>query len=153
MAKITSATFMSETVLFIRDDLRSNISDPISRSNREKFVVTAYPKRNTLYPIITIRNSGPAAPGGRLGMQSEGMKLIVPLEVRVWARNEKERDNLSEQVFARLRLNQFGSGDTSTSKDLHDFSWLSSVPIDEEGEAGIKSMVMEFAYLFVANGG
>jgi len=145
----SSSTFLSDIVLFIRNDLRTNITDPISskRNSREKFVMTAYPSRTVQYPIITVKNVGMNIVN-RLGMQSEGVWQSVVIEVRVWARNEKERDELTQEVFEQFRTNQFGTG-SSTDFELHDFNLLSAVPIDEDGEEGIKSRVMEYEYKIV----
>lgn len=145
----TTSTFLSESVLFIRDFLDSNITDPISssREDRERFVMTSYPKRGVKYPIITVKNSN-FSMDKRLGFQSEGTWNLLTIEVRVWARNEKEKDNLTEQVFNALRENQFGS-DGSVEFELHDFFLLSAVPVEEDGEEGIKSQVMEYQYKLV----
>lgn len=146
---LSSSTFLSDSIKFIRDFLDSNITDPIStkRSGRDRFVMTSYPKRGVKYPIITIRSSN--IPNiKRSGMQSEGVWTGFVIEVRVWARNEVEKDELTEKVFNALRENQFGAGG-SVEFELHDFIMNSAVPIDEEGAEGeqsIKSMVMEYQY-------
>jgi len=138
--------------LFIRNDLSSNVTDPIagSRSGRDRFVRTSYPKRPVTYPIITVRCTG-IKDVSRLGMRSELHWLRIPIEVRIWARNEKERDDLTQDVYNRLRSNQFGGGASSSDdEELHDFLLQSSVLVDEEGEGGIKSCVMLFSYSFIA---
>jgi hypothetical protein len=144
-----SSTFLSDIVKFIRNDLGTNRTDAISakRNTREEFVVTSYPSRDVQYPIITVKNIGMNTVN-RLGMQSEGVWQSVVIEVRVWATNEKQRDELTQQVFTQFRVNQFGTG-SSTDFELHDFSLLSAVPIDEDGAKGIKSRVMEYEYKIV----
>ena len=83
-------------------------------------------------------------------MQSESHLVRIPLEIRIWARNEKEKDELTQDVYNHLRSNQFGGGSASVDdEDLHDFTVLSSVPVDEPGETGIKSQVLEVQYLFI----
>jgi len=155
MAAINTNTFLSETVLFLRDQLLANITDPISSSRvtsgprASRFVMTSYPTRPTVYPIITIRNDGPTDIQ-RMGMRSELKWVSIPIEVRIWARNEKERDNLTEQTMNFLRTNQYGGNSTSADdKDLHDFTFLSAVPVDELGQEGVKSMVITVGYNFV----
>jgi len=143
---LSAATFISDSTLFLRDGLDSNITDPITslRTGRERFVMTSYPKRGVKYPIITIRSTNPRN-DKRLGMQSEGMWIFLPFEIRIWARNEKEKDELTQEVLTYLRTNQFGTG-SSVDFGLHDFTWNSSVDVDEDGEEGIKSRVIEIQY-------
>ena len=149
ITSISSSTFVADTINFIRDKLILNITDPISgsRAGNEKFVMTSYPQRPVKYPIITVVDSGITQPI-RLGMQSEGTAINFPLEVRIWARNVKERDEIFDLVYTYLRTNQF-SGDDITGANLHDFKLNSLVNVDEPGEAGIKSKVMEVQYLFI----
>ena len=54
----TSSTFLADTLLFIRNFLDSNITDPISgsRAGRDRFVMTSYPQRDVKYPIITVKH-------------------------------------------------------------------------------------------------
>ena len=147
---IAAATFISDTVKFIRDKLAANITDPISAKrnttypNRERFVMTSYPKRPVNYPIITVKLDN-ARMEFRTGMQSEGIWTILPLEIRVWARNEEEKDNLTEQVITFLRQNQFGNGG-SVPEELHDFRWNASFDVDEDGEESVKSRIMQIQY-------
>jgi len=145
-----SNTLMRDAFFFIKNDLLSNITDPISakRPSNEKHVLTSYPQRSVTYPVITVRSQGPADPQ-RLGMRSELWFIKIPIEVRVWARNEVERDLLTQQVINRLRSNQFGASSSSDTEDLHDLTLDSTVPVDELGKEGVKSMVMSLTYSFV----
>ena len=80
-------------------------------------------------------------------MQSEGTTLRLGVEVRVWGRNVKERDELFDDVHNWLRTNQFGGSDATTDAELHDFSMSSQVNVTEDN---IQSKVMEVTYLFLA---
>jgi len=149
VTSVETSTFISDTTILIRDDLLTNLTDPISSSRpaREKFVLTAYPERNVRYPIITVMLLSVTDPS-RLGMQSEIVFMTLPLEIRVWARNQKEKDELSQQVIERLRGNQLSSGGTINA-NLHDFRVTSAVNVDETGEGSPKSRVMNVEYDFV----
>jgi len=125
---VNSSTLLSDTILFIRNDLRSNIIDPIAstRSSNEKFLMTSYPKRNTTYPIITVR--GEIASSSKLGQQSEKHLMNFRMEIRIWARNEKEKNNLFDEVFTRMRINQYclssvESFNTTTNKGQTTADW------------------------------
>lgn len=146
---LQASTFISDSVKFIRNDLGSNITDPISgsRPTGERFVMTSYPKRQVVYPIVTVKNAG-IGDDHRLGMRNTGTWTTFNIEVRAWARNEVEKDSLSQQIITRMRSNQYGTSGGSLSDDfgLHDYKLLSVVPVDEDGEAGIKSSVMEFEF-------
>jgi len=149
ITSISSATFVADTVNFIRDKLNSNITDPISHTGNEKFVLTSYPQRPVKYPIITVKDSAITQPI-RLGMQSEGTAIVMTIEIRIWGRNVKERDELFDSVYDYLRTNQYG-GDDIIAANLHDFKLNSLVNVDELGESGIKSKVMEVQYLFICS--
>lgn len=148
---VTTATVISSTVLFIRDRLRSNITDPLSRTSGIGFVMSGYPKRTAQYPIITVRKSDLDF-GPRLGMQIEAYYATVQLEIRIFARNEKERDELTEQVLTYLNSNQFPytTSNTSTQVNLHDFQITSCLNVDEmESEGGILSSIIMAQYKFL----
>jgi hypothetical protein len=101
--------------------------------------MTSYPQRTVKYPIITVTLSNSSLVQ-RLGMRSEGFWTEMEVEIRVWATNMKQRDELSSLVANRIRLNQFGTG-SSTDFGLHDVDITSTVPVTEPGDAGIKSLV------------
>lgn len=149
---VQTSSFIKDTVLYIRDELITNITDPIEddRSGNEKFVLTSYPKRDVRYPIITVRLLSVQNPT-KLGQQSELLFVTLPVEVRVWARNEAEKDSLSQDVINQLRSTQLGSNG-SIEGNLHDYLVTSAVNVDEpieEGEAGIKSRVINIEYKFI----
>lgn len=147
ITSISSSTFISDTIIYIRNKLNDNIIDPLSSSRpvKERFVRTSYPKMPVNYPIITITDSG-TSQLARLGMMSEGTILRIPLEIRIWARNVKERDEVFDEVYTYLRTNQL-SGDDITGANLHDFAMGSVVNVPGEKE---QSKVMEVSYLFIA---
>lgn len=135
---VSTTTFLQDTLKFIRDGLLSNLTDPVSatRPSNSKFVITSYPIRPPFYPIITVRNKGVPVPV-KLGMRSVLNKVTIPIEIRVWARNETEKDTLCQQVINFLRTNQFGGATTSSDGNLL-FDWQieSSVPVDVQDGAG-----------------
>ena len=145
---ISSATFERDILYFIKADLTSNITDPITstRGAKSKFIMTSYPSRPVEYPIITIKTTNHEA--FRSGMQTTTMDMRITVEVRIWARNTKERDTLFTSVFNRLRSIQFTTTTGSIANSLHDFSVPSVVEVNEEGEQAIKSKVMEVSYKF-----
>ena len=129
--------------------LRENIIDPLSRTGSgTNFIYTSYPRENIKYPIITVKENG-MAQIQRLGMQSEHTLMRMPIEVRVWARNEKEKDELSQNVYYFLKNNQLGTGSTFNNVELHDFTMTSAVNVNEQGEEAVKSKVMEFSWIYV----
>ena len=144
---VSTSTFKRDILYFVKKDLLDNITDPITskRKSDSKFVMTSYPQRTVQYPLITIKM--PNMEATRAGMQTTAMDVIITLELRVWARNEKEKDTLSDDVYERLRTIQFAT-DGSNDNDLHDFRCLSQVEVDEEGDAGIKSRILQIQYTF-----
>ena len=148
---VESATLLKDSILFIRDYINTNITDPISasRGDRERFCMTSFPERNVKYPIVTVTDAGVIAPVPS-GLQSNTMAVVIPIEIRIWARNVKERDYLFQEVYESLRTAQHTATTGTIANGLYDFDLSSTVNVDEPGEAGIKSKVMTIRYLFVA---
>ena len=144
ITSVSSATFLADTIILIRDKLKTNIT---SVSNR---VYTSYPQKNVIYPMISVIDRGIIQPA-KLGMASEGTLINIDVEIRVWARNVKERDEIFQEVYEYLRTNQLDIGTGLSDSNLHDFSLQSAVNVDEIGEAGIKSKVMEVRFLIIIN--
>jgi hypothetical protein len=142
---ITSATFIENIVLFIRDKLRDQITDPISRAgNGTSFVFTSYPKVEVQYPIITVKQLNLQT--RKLGMSSETHFATIGLEVRIWARNSKECDELSSDVIDALRTAEYGSGGTNV-EGINGFQITSMVPLVElSGDNSIHSKILGVKY-------
>lgn len=141
------STFIADVLYFIKTDLLANITDPnsASRPSKSSFVMTSYPKKQVVYPMITLKV--PNRDSTRAGMQTVAMDITVQIEVRVWARNEKDKDGLTDQVYDRLRNIQF-TASGSIDNNLHDFAELSNVEVEEDGELGIKSRILTVQYKF-----
>jgi len=108
--------------------------------------MTSYPQREAVYPLITIKLINRDAT--RAGMQVTAMDITAEIEIRVWARNHKEKDELGNDIFDRLRSIQFTASTGSVANNLHDFTLLSDIEVVEEGEKGIKSRVLTVQYKF-----
>jgi hypothetical protein len=144
IVSVSSATFLADTIILLRDKLKSNIT---SVSNR---VYTSYPKNNVIYPLISVTDRGIIQPS-RLGMASEGTIITIDVEIRVWARNVKERDEITQEIYNYLRTNQLDTTTGLSESGLHDFSLMSAVNVDEDGEQGIKSKVMEVRFIILCS--
>lgn len=149
MSPISRTQPISETVKWIRNVLDNNITDPISedRGKKERFVMTSYPSREVKYPIITITQKG--LDSRSLGMQSETQLYTMRIEVRIWAKDEKQRDTLGEQAITFLKNYQ---KDTlgSDNQNLYGFRVLSAVNVDDPDAPHPKSKVLEIQYLFIS---
>lgn len=145
---VTSNAFLSDTIKWIRDDLITGVTDPIStsRGTNEKFVLTAYPTRPVRYPIITITDINTTST--KLGMSTHARRVDMIIEVRIWATKVTERDDLYEQVYKRLTSKEHESGGL-IDQGLHDWDVTSAVNVTEPGKGGIKSKVIEFKLLFI----
>jgi hypothetical protein len=146
---ITTTNFISETVLGIRDNLIGSITDPISgtRPSGEKFIMTSYPKRAVHYPLITVKSTNVSFPN-RMGFQSTLHYTKLPIEIRVWARNEIEKDRLSQNVINQLRQIEYATSGT-VQANLLSFKVNSAINVDEEGEEGIKSKIIAVEYEYI----
>ena len=142
--KVSSATFTTDLIILIRDRLKDNIDDPMNRASNEKFIMTSYPRETVKYPIITVTDTG-SRQEGKLGMGSQGTILRLGIEIRIWARNVKERDTIFNDVHEYLRTNQI-SGDDLNDANLYDFNMDSVVNVSE---SDVKSKVMEVTFLYL----
>ena len=144
VTKVNSETFITDLIILIRDRLRDNINDPLNRSANERFIMTSYPQNVVNYPVITVVDTG-TRQEGKLGMGSQGTILRLGVEIRIWARNVKERDTLFDEVHEYLRTNQI-TGDDLNDANLYDFNLNSVVNVSEED---VKSKVGEFTWLYL----
>lgn len=144
---VVSTNILRDTIFFIKDYLDGEVTDPISstRPSQEKFIMTSYPTRPTRFPLITIKDIN-SFDTRVSGLQSETMVHYIDIEIRIWAENVKDRDNIADAVWEKLRTNQIGISGTAQANGLHDFRLLSSVNVDEPN---VKSKVMSVRYLFV----
>ena len=148
---ITATNFISDILYFIKNSLTSGtyaITDPISgtRQSGSAFIMTSYPQRLVNYPLITLKVINQKAV--RAGMQTTAMDVEVTIEVRIWARNQKEKDVLANQVYKNLRDMQFITSTGSEANNIHDFALNSATEIDEPGEGNPKSRIMQIRYKF-----
>ncbi len=148
---VTRTNIVSDILLFIKKDLQNNIQDPISntRSKNSKFIMTSFPQRAVQYPLVTLKITN--IERLRAGMQTTLQDITITMEIRIWARNEKEKETIYQQVSRRLADIQFTDSTGSTANNLHDWTELSANEIDEPGEAGaatIKSRVLQGSYTF-----
>lgn len=155
MVQLASATFLSDAILFMRDRLEVGVTDPFSggRPTGQRFVMTEFPQKAVLYPFIIIRDSG-LSDIQRLGMQSEGIFTAINIEVHVHARNVKQRDELSQEVYEYMRTNQFGapvSSDTNSVQfGLHDLALVGMTNIPNvPGDGGIRKKVLEYKFSLI----
>ena len=88
---VAASTLVRDILFFIKDDISTNVTDPISstRGSSSSFVMTSFPQRAVEYPLIVIKMTN--AEVFRAGMQTTNMDYIINIEVRVWARNQKEK--------------------------------------------------------------
>lgn len=145
---VSSSTFMSDTFYFIKTSLLTAITDPLagSRIGNEGFIMTAYPKRPVNYPIITLRIID--TPTIRAGMQTTAVDTTLRMEARIWARNTKERDVLFQQLLNGLKNIQYTAGTGSQVNGLHNFTVLSSIEINEDGDNTPKSRLAVIQYTY-----
>jgi len=147
---ISSSTFISDTILFIRNYINTNVTDPNSpRSGNNKFCLTSYPERPVEYPIVTVTQQNMSA-DGRLGMQTETHIYTLKVEVRVWAKNTRQRDNITQEIINDLRDAQLTNSTGTIANNLVNFEIDSVVEVSEGGKGGIHSKVITLNYRFVA---
>ena len=145
ITSVATSTFLADTVILIREEIVANITDPISatRPSGERFCTTAYPKRSVTYPIVTVVDRG-LTDYRKGGMASTVSYHTLSIEVRVWGRNVKERDEISQAIYNRFRTRQVSF---STTELMHDYKVSNMTNVDEPGEQGIKSKILTISFL------
>ena len=143
---VQTITLLADTLYYVKNFISGNTTDPISRPSNESFVMTSYPTRPVRYPLITIKDTS-SFDNGSLGFQSENSMFYIDIEIRIWARNVKERDTLAQEIYNDLKANQIGASGTSQANNLHDLKLISMVNIDE---SEVKSKIMTFRFLFIS---
>ena len=142
---INTAQIINSSVIFIRNLINDNVTDPLSRS---KWVYTSYPQREVVYPIITVKRDDFSAQTQYI--DSESKLVNISLEIRIWARNIKEKDTISDDVFNIMRTMQKGASGTIL-EGLHNFKFEFIADVDEpEGKGGVKSCIWRARFLVAA---
>ena len=121
---VATATYITDSVLALRA-IVDNVTDPVSasRPSDSKFVVSAWPLRTTFYPVISIRSEGTEDIHSS-GFKSELMWVRLSFAIRIWARNEVEKEKLTQSVVNELRTAQFDGGSAlSDDEGLHDLKF------------------------------
>ena len=151
MPAVSTATFIQDSVINLRDLLvgADGVTDPVTsgRPANSRFVVTSYPHRDVFYPIITVKVLGPSETR-RLGMRSEGFWTKVDFEVRIWAKDVKQCDDLTQQAFDALRDEQLTASTGTVALSMFGLTVTSTIEVNEDGVGGIKSKILNgFYYL------
>lgn len=150
MTVINSGSIPHDATLLLRAIIASGTTDPLSgtRATNGEFVMTSYPTRPVQYPIITVLCS----PAGTepLGSNTESVEMSLNFEMRVWARNMKERDELLGGLMNTLRTSQKDASPISGTEacGLYNMVMGETAPVDEPGVAGVKSMILPVSYKF-----
>ena len=144
---MTRETLIKDILSFLKTELLDNIDDPIAnkRSSKSLFVATSYPQSDVQYPCITLKCKNFVAK--RAGMQTTLQDITLSIELRIWARNQKEKDAIFAEVNDLLAREQF-TINGSVNNDFHNFNVLSGIEIDEEGENTPKSRILQLNYQF-----
>lgn len=149
---VSVATYIKDLSLLIRDSLITGMTDPISGRASGHFVMTSYPLKRVTYPVITVVASG-ATGAKRLGMRSNEMYGVVPVEIRVWARSAEEKDLLTQQVHQVLRTIQLTASTGTVANEAFGFVIASTTDVDEtDGEGtgiAIRSKITNVEYTVI----
>ena len=140
-------SFVRDILFFIKNDFLSKITDPLDgvRNKNSSFLMTSYPQRLAVYPMITLKVTNYNAISA--GMQTGTNDITIFIEIRIWGRNQKEKETLATACFNRLNNIQF-TADGSVENYLYNFALLSALEQDEEGEEQPKSRILNVRYNF-----
>ena len=140
-------TIIGDVLFFLKDLISSNVTDPISstRGSSSAFVMTSFPEREVKYPMVVIQvtNIGES----RAGMQTSTMDVTLEVEVRIWSKSVTQSDKMAQEILDLLGDKQF-TASGSIDNDFHDVNIGSTVRVDEPGQGGTKSRVIQLSYRF-----
>jgi len=139
---IDTTKIIHDTVIFVRDFLRNNLTDPKSatRPADAKFVLTNYPSRKVYYPhVIVYQLSGT---GERLGGNSFIFKYPIRIAIDVLSLSVKECDDISDEILHKIRSNL----DQFINFGLHSgfFPVFRYNPMPDKENVHRKSLELEF---------
>lgn len=140
-------TIIRDILFFLKDQISSNVTDPVSsaRGSSSAFVMTSYPEREVKYPMITLEVND--INQTRAGMQSTAMDIALTVELRIWSKSVAQSDKLAQEILDFLADIQF-TGSGSIDNDFHDFGVGSVLRVDEPGQGGTKSRIIQLNYSF-----
>ena len=145
MTTIGSSTFIHDATLLLRDLLSAGVTDPLlsSRPSTSNFVVTQFPEKIVIYPLITVQKTNISS--RRMGISSEMLYCTIPFEVRAWCRSIPEKDSITSQIINTLKSSQYSTGSGTVDSQLYGYDILSATNVDESGK-NPKSKVIQVQY-------
>ena len=102
MVDVTLDTLSNSATTFIRDVLRHNLTDPLSRSSN--WIFNSRPEEKEINPpmvLITCDSAGLS----KLTMDGSNPKVSPPeitFDIRVWARKIRHRDQIGDEIISTL---------------------------------------------------
>jgi len=142
------STLYRDLLFFLKGRISANVTDPIAsaRGSSSAFVMTSYPEREVKYPLITLEITNTTE--ARAGMQTTAMDINLTAEIRIWTKSVAQSDKLAQEILESLANIQFTASTGSVANDFHDFNIGSVVRVDEPGEGGTKSRIIQLNYSF-----
>ena len=147
--QISTDNFISDTTLYVRDDLRANITDPISgiRPAGQQFIYTNRPQNGSTHPLMIVKVENPSDIRS-LGQRSSLKWLVMTVRVLIETQSQTQKDKLTQDVINRLRSIQFTATGTVYAK-LNDHSLISAIDNDDDGDGGVARKIIRFQYKFI----
>ena len=142
------STLYRDLLFFLKGRISANVTDPIAsaRGSSSAIVMTSYPEREVKYPLITLEITNTTE--ARAGMQTTAMDINLTAEIRIWTKSVAQSDKLAQEILDDLANIQFTASTGSVANDFHDFNIGSVVRVDEPGEGGTKSRIIQLNYSF-----
>ena len=142
---IASATLQHDVLLWLRDKLISSLTDPVSRTGNEKFVMTSWPERPVRYPVVILEIIGESSKP--LGVGVEASNVTLRVRIHVFSKSTAQRDAIADEIFRKLEQTQLDITGSALA-GLHDFKLLNSFNQDEAGEGGLHRKIIDVSYTF-----
>lgn len=137
---ISASNQFREMENIVRDDFSGSIVDPLGRSGEGSgFVMTSFPERDVVYPVIIIKLEG--VDNTYTGLSSVDGVQDFSLIIKVYGRSVKERDGLADQVVSRINVTRILS--FAGNNFIFGVNIVQVFDMDEEGKGGVHVKVLE----------
>lgn len=120
---MVKSTLLDDTIIFLRDVLRQNLTDPAGRANNvvkgDAWIFKSRPeKRNFTDPVIILDEMQHTRSFHSQGRKANPPEIII--DTLVWSRKTKYRDELADQIINLFsdRTSADSAGNKILSKHL-----------------------------------
>jgi len=146
---VSSSSIIGDIVTKIATFLQSSLTDPRSSRTDSTWVYPSFPDVDVEYPIVSVTHAGSSDSWTSIGTVYK--EVIVTVQVDVFSKSTKERDQVWDEIYDDLRDNFIST--IAGGYNLVDMVLLSCFNMDElapKGAGNIHRKVARINFTFYA---